>query len=375
MCSALQGYGVNNMSQARTQDSAETEPAARIRAIFNVEVTNKCNAHCIMCPREKTPAQGLMDEATFRQTVARAVEYGRVEAFVIGGLGEPLIHPAIVDLVQIAASAGLRPSIITNAALLTKEKSHDLIRAGLHHVNVSIGGLTPETYEGVHRGLRWRETYANVLNFLNLAAGKASVNLQISPTEQTYLEASGIAKYWRKLGVRLCLIFPFASSRGGSLDAALSDGKRGPARRLNRLPSGTLNIETVFRPTKRDAAALHRQADFVCYPKDRITFVSWQGNYHLCCNDYEKRHMIGNVRDMSVSEAFRRKAEIGPVNLKLCEECDFSGGDLPARDAGFYLRMLAYLSEGVAGSVRAGKRRRAELSRLQREHPQNARRP
>jgi len=352
------------MSDTPHQNHSEAKPVARVRAIFDVEVTNRCNARCVMCPREKTPGQGLMDEATFRQTVARAVEYGRVESFVIGGLGEPLVHPAIVDFVRVAASAGLRPSIITNAALLTKEKSQGLIEAGLHHVNVSIGGLTPETYESVHRGLRWRETYANVLNFLDLAAGKASVNLQISPTEQTYLEASGIAKYWRKLGVRLCLIFPFASSRGGALDNGLAKRKRCPTRRLNNLPSGTLNIEAVFRPTKRDAAALHRQADFVCYPKDRITFVSWQGNYHLCCNDYEKRHVIGNVRDMSVAEAYRRKAEIGRVNLKLCEECDFSGGDLPARDAGFYLRMLAYLLKSAAGAVGAGRRRRAELLRL-----------
>jgi MoaA/NifB/PqqE/SkfB family radical SAM enzyme len=363
------------MSDTRKKESAVASPVARIKAIFDVEVTNRCNAHCVMCPREKTPAQGLMDEAVFRQTVARAVEYGRVESFVIGGLGEPLVHPAIVNFVRIAAQAGLRPSIITNAALLTKEKSQALIEAGLNNLNVSIGGLTPETYESVQRGLRWRQTYTNVLNFLDLAAGKASVNLQISPTEQTYLEAGGIAKYWRKLGVRLCLIFPFASSRGGSLDSGLAERKHCPVRRLNNLPAGTLNIETVFRPTKRDAATLHRQADFVCYPKDRITFVSWQGNYHLCCNDYEKRHVIGNVRDMSVSEAYRRKAELGRTNLKLCEECDFSGGDLPARDAGFYLRMLAYLLKGAAGAVGAGRRRRAELSRLQKEDSPNARRP
>jgi len=327
-------------------DAAALRPD-RVRAIFDVELTNCCNAHCIMCPREKTPAMGLMEKGTFRKVVERAVEYGRVESFVMCGLGEPLLHPDIVKFVGAAAEAGLKPSIVTNGSLLTREMSRALVAAGLRNVNVSLGGFTRETYEAVHRGLKFDDVYRNTQDFLEAARGRAFLNIQISPTRATIHEAASIATFWRARGARFCFIFPFAASRGGSLSTSDGQVMQCQTERLYRMPHGCINIEELFRPTRRDARIMHRRAQFVCYPKDRVTFVSWQGLYQLCCSDYEKKHSVGSVFQRSVDEAYAHKARASPETNTVCAGCDFSGGDLKPRNIRFYIGAAVYLARSA----------------------------
>lgn len=326
----------------------------RVRAIFDVEPTNRCNARCIMCPREKTPEMGLMERATFQQVVARAVEYGRVETVVLCGLGEPMLHPDIAGFVRMASEAGLQTTIVTNGSLLTEEKARALVDAGLGSLNLSVGGFTRETYEHVHRGLKFREVYENGLNFVRIAKGRTKLNVQISPTEQTIAEAEDMAAFWRANGARFCFIFPLAATRGAAVAEDNLPELRCEQKGSDGIPRGCLSIYEVFRPTRHDAEIMRRRADFVCFAKDRVGFISWQGNYHLCCNDYEKRHAVGSVHDMSAEEAFLAKACIFPGNNALCADCGFSAGDLKPRDVALCLRVGSH----ILGSFLAGLAKR-----------------
>jgi cytosylglucuronate decarboxylase len=64
--------------------------------------------------------------------------------------GEPLIHEEIVEMIALVTSYGMRPSIITNGGLLEKY-IHDLKRAGLEQVIVSIDGPTPTTHDNIRQ--------------------------------------------------------------------------------------------------------------------------------------------------------------------------------------------------------------------------------
>lgn len=331
------------MSIAVAERPAETRTRLRVNTIFDVELTNKCNASCIMCPRDRTPTTGLMGPKTFDRIVARAVEYGRVQSFVMCGLGEPFLHPDIISFVRTAAESGIRPTIVTNGSLMTREKSKALVRAGVKEVNVSIGGYTRKTYEHVHRGLKFDTVYRNVMDFLNVAAGKAHLGIQISPTEESYQEAEQIAEFWRGRGARFCFVFPFEASRGGVLSEADAERSRSLKKRLSTTPRGCVNIEELFRPSKRDARIMRARAPFVCYPKDRFAFISWQGEYHLCCNDYQKEYPLGSVFDLSADEAYELKARVTPENTDICAKCEFSNGDLEPRGTRFYLGAAAYV--------------------------------
>lgn len=75
----------------------------------------------------------------------------QVKVLRIVGIGEPLLHNKIVDMVKYAASKGVAKTIeiLTNALLLTPRLSDQLINAGLTRLVVSVQGTSAAKYKEV----------------------------------------------------------------------------------------------------------------------------------------------------------------------------------------------------------------------------------
>lgn len=67
------------------------------------------------------------------------------------GVGEPLLHKDIVQMVKYAKGAEIseKMEIITNGSLLTKEISDGLIESGLSQIRISIEALDEDIYEEI----------------------------------------------------------------------------------------------------------------------------------------------------------------------------------------------------------------------------------
>lgn len=67
------------------------------------------------------------------------------------GVGEPLLHKRIVDMVRYTVDANVshKVEILTNGSLLSKKMSADLIDAGLNRMVISIQGTSQEKYFAV----------------------------------------------------------------------------------------------------------------------------------------------------------------------------------------------------------------------------------
>ena len=50
-----------------------TDDRATLWGVFDVELTNRCNASCSFCPRDLTPGQGVMTQEVFSRTLEAAV--------------------------------------------------------------------------------------------------------------------------------------------------------------------------------------------------------------------------------------------------------------------------------------------------------------
>jgi radical SAM protein with 4Fe4S-binding SPASM domain len=63
--------------------------------------------------------------------------------------GEPLMHPRFADMVRYAKdqACALQIDTTTNGSLLSPEKNLELISAGLDRINISVNGVSRETYE------------------------------------------------------------------------------------------------------------------------------------------------------------------------------------------------------------------------------------
>jgi len=67
------------------------------------------------------------------------------------GIGEPLLHKNIVDMIEYANSKNIanRIEILTNASLLTPKMSDSLISAGLDRLVISVQGISKKKYKEI----------------------------------------------------------------------------------------------------------------------------------------------------------------------------------------------------------------------------------
>jgi len=138
-------------------------PVTRLAKVY-LEPTNHCNLECRICIRHSwNEPTGKMSGSTFDRIVEGLRPFSRPPDVFFGGLGEPLAHPDIVDMIRRMKSLGCYVELITNGTLLNKSLSEQLIDAGLDLLWVSLDGATPESYRDVRLGAALPEVLSNLM--------------------------------------------------------------------------------------------------------------------------------------------------------------------------------------------------------------------
>lgn len=139
----------------------------RLPSYVQIEPVGQCNLRCQMCPiqfREDGPPYGPPAFLGF-ETFARLLDgFDGLTELHLQGLGEPMMHPRLFDMIALAAGRGVRVSINTNLTLLSPRRAELCVTSGLHTLHISIDGATAATYEQIRR----RGRFDRVLRGLEL---------------------------------------------------------------------------------------------------------------------------------------------------------------------------------------------------------------
>jgi radical SAM protein with 4Fe4S-binding SPASM domain len=140
---------------------------------LQVEVTGACNLRCRMClVRYRRPLGRAEASLPLERFAALLDDLPDLERVTLQGLGEPLLAPDLLAMVELARSRGVEVGFNTNGTLLTRERSRRLIRAGLSWLHVSVDGATRGTYLAI-RGRDWLDKVGT--NVRGLMAAKAEM--------------------------------------------------------------------------------------------------------------------------------------------------------------------------------------------------------
>src|SRR5262245_47875126 len=140
---------------------------------ITLESTSRCNLSCPMCPRHSyTFDNENMDLDLYRRIVSDCRDY--VEFIWPYGIGEPLMHPRIFDMIQITREAGIRTGLSTNATLIDSERADRLLDSGLDYLIIAFDGASKETYEKYRAGATFEKTIENILAFLEKKSARGS---------------------------------------------------------------------------------------------------------------------------------------------------------------------------------------------------------
>ncbi len=114
-----------------------------------IEPTSDCNLSCEMCFRHTWFDEKYedMDYEVFEKILVDIPD--ETEIIFFGGMGEPLHHPRILDMVAATTSRGYRVELLTNASLLTEAMAGSLIKLGLSRLWVSMDNLVATPEDGI----------------------------------------------------------------------------------------------------------------------------------------------------------------------------------------------------------------------------------
>lgn len=113
------------------------------------ESTSHCQLNCDVCGAASARCsrqRGMMSWGLFQHLADQATQL-RPERVCLHAFGEPLLHPRIVDMVELLHRRGLAAELVTNGELLTPELARGLRQAGLCELGISHPNLSPRNYQ------------------------------------------------------------------------------------------------------------------------------------------------------------------------------------------------------------------------------------
>ena len=225
------------------------------------ELTNNCQLSCIMCPHTIMKRQrGYMLWETFKKAVDECK--GFVKTSYLHQIGEPLIHPQIIKMIDYAANAGIRTSISTNCLLLDAEMSDRILKSKLTEITLCLDSLNQVVYEKIRVGSNFYKVIKNIEIFLLKkmeSKSKIWVQLQMIKMKENQDEWNSFRNF-DKASVDEILVKPYSTFAGNVVKE---------------------EAENKYRLTCKKS--------FGCLT------IQWNGDMVICCRDFDGVTKIGNI--------------------------------------------------------------------------------
>jgi MoaA/NifB/PqqE/SkfB family radical SAM enzyme len=269
------------------------------------EVTDHCNATCIMCPREEHEhgrQHGIMNQRQYERSIDEVVQIG-AKKIVLTGFGEPMLDKRLEQKIAYAKGKGLSTYIITNGSVLNSSRARGILEAGLDEMRVSFYGMGPETYNTVMRGLDYQKTHEGLLEFLALRkrlGSNTKVQLSYLTMPENAKHEGTFKDYWESKVDAIEIWRPHNFGDGRSYRKRVDGAEISAKKTCGRPESGPLQIQ-------------------------------WNGEVIPCCYDYNNKIVLGNAFEQSVLEIIngnkykllRYAHRNGRFNIfPYCDQCD-----------------------------------------------------
>jgi radical SAM protein with 4Fe4S-binding SPASM domain len=248
---------------------------------IEMNIHGSCNRRCAFCPRVDEHLYPNLNEYLdlhFFEKLLTELKKNNYEGRMgFSGFSEPLMHPEINQLVSMFKKylPNNRLEIVTNGDFLTRESCESLFNSGVFNIRVSL--------------------YTNHKTEKNFLEIKKDLNLS---DEQLIIRHRNM---------------------GSKNDFGLVINNR----------AGAVDYSRIGKKEKIVKLPLKQACN---YPLFKL-FIDYNGDCHLCSNDWKKKKIIGNAKEELIYKIWsnnkinqaRKKLLNKDRSFQPCQECDVNG--------------------------------------------------
>ncbi|MEM2093587.1 MAG: radical SAM protein [Candidatus Bathyarchaeia archaeon] len=177
------------------------------------DYTRKCNLNCKHCySNARTESEKELTTKESLSVVDQLAGFG-VVALAFSG-GEPLARGDFFQVAEHAVNSGLYVSLATNGTLIDRQTAKRLRQVGLHYVEISIDGVSPETHNEF-RGLRG--AFERAMQGLRHCVEEGlCVSIAVTATKMNFKQIPKILELAEEIGADRFALFNFVPTGRGS---------------------------------------------------------------------------------------------------------------------------------------------------------------
>lgn len=284
-----------------------------------VDIVGFCNAKCKYCPsgNDLSHAGEYMDPAFYKKIVDRLKEYGFVTSktsFHIYGLGEPMLHPQLNEILHITQESGLVTNISTNASKVP-QVDEEAAKA-VNRILISMPGFSQKSYDKIH-GFNFEQIKKNILELK-----KKFVNVPFDMTYHIYQfnlnEMEEARRFCEKNDIRFAPNYAVLFEKSKCMEFV--DGTM----KYDELQELSMDLFlNVLRQQIEDSP--RNYCDF----KERYLSINCKGDVRTCSTHSKKKEpemLCGNLLEDDINTILQRKCTHPWCKLCIAKGLTFGKG-------------------------------------------------
>src|SRR6185369_1946292 len=152
-------------------------------SVVQIEPTRRCNFNCVHCTHKND--DGFIHVGVYKEILEK---HKKCRIVKLQGLGEPLLHPQIQELIDIARDDGHKVMIITNGSCAYVNN--------VDYYVFSLETMSPEVYEALGK-----RNLAKVIENIIYASSKQKVIINcVQCYKTTPKDVSDVKEFAKELG-------------------------------------------------------------------------------------------------------------------------------------------------------------------------------
>ena len=259
-----------------------------------VEVTSRCNLSCVMCNVHHNTRSGInISEELLKATFTLSTSANVVHSY---GLGEPLLHPDIVEIVKSYKLKGAFVSIITNGMLLSENISNGLVENNLDQLVISIDSADDVLFRKIRRGADLNTVKENIKRINEVKRLKDRLNpaihMNVVVQRSNFYELIDLVRLARELDIYFITFSPITTHehiseiKDEGLSSRIKDWKSliEKCAKVSESYGVSINIERLYHVLNESDPEVVYKEKVPCPEPFNFMGIRANGDIYPCCN-------------------------------------------------------------------------------------------